>query len=255
MLKFVHLSDLHLVPTGQELHGLRPGECLARCVSHIAREHGDAEFCVVSGDLTHNGDPLAYAEAGRLLARLPMPVHLMLGNHDDRGAFRKAFPSHPSDQSGFIQQVVDTSVGSLILIDTLEGGRAEGRLCQQRLEWLGEKLDDCSDPVFLFLHHPPVSVGFDRMDHIRLQDADELASVLELSNASVRHPFFGHLHRNIAGSWRKWPFSGVRGTSHQIALDFTTIGYAPVSFEAAGYAVVRIDADCVVVHFADVQGA
>lgn len=108
MLTFIHLSDLHLVPSGQELHGLRPDERLASCVSHIAREHGDAAFCVVSGDLTHDGDPLGYAEAARILSDLPMPVHLMIGNHDDRGTFREAFPSAPYDQHGFVQQVIAT---------------------------------------------------------------------------------------------------------------------------------------------------
>ena len=209
----------------------------------------------LSAVITHKGDLLGYAEAARILSDLPMPVHLMMGNHDDRGIFREAFPSAPHDQHDFVQQVIETSAGRLVLLDTHEHGRPEGRLCGQRLEWLGEKIADCTDPIFLFLHHPPISVGFHRMDSIRLQEADALADVLERSNAPIRHLFFGHLQRNIAGSWRKWPFSGVRGTSHQIALDFTTQDYAPVSFEASGYAVVRVEAESVVVHFAEVEGS
>lgn len=63
---------------------------------------------------------------------------------------------------------------------------------------------------------------------------------------------FVHLPRSIAASWRGWPFSGVRGTSHQIALDFTTQGAAPVSFETPGYGLVLIDEECVIVHFTEV---
>lgn len=253
MLKFVHLSDFHLVPPGRELHGLRPDERLATCISHIAREHGDAAFCVVSGDLTHDGDALAYAEAGRVLSRLPMPVHLMIGNHDNRDAFRRAFPTAPCDRHGFVQQAIDTPAGRLILLDTHEPGRAEGRLCQRRLEWLDEAITASSGPIFLFMHHPPFDVGFDRMDSIRLLDADALAVVMARARDSIRHLFVGHLHRNVAGSWRGWSFSGVRGTSHQIALDFTTQGFAPVSFEVSGYAVVRVESESVVVHFAEVS--
>jgi Icc protein len=255
MLKFIHLSDLHLVWPGQQLHGLQPAERLETCVSHIARKHGDAAFCIVSGDLTHDGDPAAYSEAARILSNLPMPVHLMIGNHDDRRGFREGFPECPYDRHGFIQQVIDTSAGRLILLDTSEHGRPEGLLCERRLAWLGEMIEDCSAPIFLFLHHPPVAVGFDRMDSIRLQDADSLYAVLERSKATIRHLFFGHLHRDVAGSWRKWPFSGVRGTSHQIALDFTTQGYAPVSIEPSGYAIVRVEAESVVVHFTQVEDA
>ncbi|WP_062018405.1 phosphodiesterase [Aureimonas sp. AU4] len=251
-MKFIHLSDLHLVPHGHELHGLRPSERLEACVSQIACEHGDAAFCVVSGDLTHDSDPLAYREAARILSRLPMPVHLMIGNHDDRDAFRAAFPDAPRNRHGFVQQVVDTPMGRFVLLDTHEPGRPEGRLCEQRLEWLGEAIEGWSGPLFLFLHHPPFPVGFDRMDRIRLQDGDALASVLARSNASIWHLFVGHLHRNVAGSWRGWPFTGVRGTSHQIALDFTMRSDAPVSFEAPGYGVVLVEADGVIVHFGEV---
>lgn len=254
MLKFVHMSDLHLVPPDRELHGLRPGERLAACVEDIARDHGDAAFCVVSGDLTHDGDPLAYAEAAQILSRLPMPVHLMIGNHDDRDAFRQAFPNAPRDRHGFVQQVIDTSAGRLILLDTHEPGRPEGRLCERQLDWLGEAIETSSGPLFLFMHHPPFRVGFDRMDRIRLLDADALAAVIGQAGDRVRHLFVGHLHRDLAGSWRGWPFSGVRGTSHQIALDFTKRSDAPVSFEAPGYAIVRVDAESVVVHFAEAGG-
>lgn len=251
-MKFVHLSDLHLVPPGRELHGLHPSKRLETCVSQIAREHGDAAFCVVSGDLTHNGDPLAYGEAVRILSRLPMPVHLMIGNHDDRDAFRASFPDAPCDSHGFIQQVVDTPMGRLVLLDTNEPDRPEGGLCEQRLEWVGEAISGWSGPLFLFLHHPPFPVSFDRMDRIRLRNGDALAAVLERANASIRHVFVGHLHRDVAGSWRVWPFTEVRGTSHQIALDLTMRSDAPVSFEAPGYAVVLVEADGVVVHFAEV---
>jgi len=245
------LPPAHLNPWQCQHHRSPPGVS----DTEVRTAVGDAAFCVVSGDLTHDGDPLGYSEAARILSCLPMPVHLMIGNHDDRGTFREALHSAPYDQHGFAQQVIDTSAGRLVLLDTREHGRPEGRLCEQRLEWLSEKIAACPDPIFLFLDHPPLSVGFGRMDSIRLQDVDALAAVLERSNATIHHLFFGHLHRNIAGSWRKWPFSGIRGTSHQIGLDFTTQGYAPVSFEASGYAVVRVEAESVVVHFAEVEGS
>lgn len=256
MLKLLHLSDLHLMPPGEELHGLRPEEQLRRTVSHIAREHGDAALCVVSGDLTHDGHPLAYAEVARHLARLPMPVHLMLGNHDERTVFLAAFPEAPRTPGGFIQQVIDTIAGRIILLDTHAPRAAHGRLCEARLAWLAERIEESAPgPLYLFVHHPPFTVGLRRMDDIRLHDAEALRTVLAASGQRVRHLFVGHLHRSIAGSWHGLPFSGVRGTSHQIALDFKTAGFAPVSFEPPGYGVVLIAEDTVVVHFADVPDA
>ena len=95
-MKFIHLSDLHLVAPGTLLHGLDPMWGLERCVASIRAHHADAALCVVTGDLTHDGEPAAYDAARRCLAGLPMPVHLMIGNHDDRAAFRAVTSQAPA---------------------------------------------------------------------------------------------------------------------------------------------------------------
>ena len=252
-MKFIHLSDLHLVAPGTLLHGLDPLKGLERCVASIRAHQADAALCVVTGDLTHDGEPAAYNAARRCLAGLPMPVHLMIGNHDNRAAFRAAFPATPVDGEGFVQQAFDTEAGRFVLLDTHEPGRAEGALCQRRLDWLDAELRaDRAAPLFLFLHHPPFCVGLQRMDSIRLLDDGPLLDTLRPYPPRVRHLFIGHLHRTIAGSWHGIPFTGVRGTSHQIALDFITGDVAPVSFEAPGYGVVALSPEAVVIHFEEV---
>ena len=249
-MKFIHLSDLHLVAPGKLLHGLDPVQELERCVASIRAHHADAALCVVTGDLTHDGEPAAYDAVRRCLARLPMPVHLMIGNHDDRAAFRAAFPRAPVDSAGFVQQAFGTDAGRFVLLDTHEPRRADGALCRRRLDWLDAELRvDLAAPLLLFLHHPPFCVGLQRMDRIRLWDRGPLLDTLRPYLPRVRHLFIGHLHRTIAGSWHGIPFSGVRGTSHQIALDFDTADVAPVSFEAPGYGVVALSPEAVVVHF------
>lgn len=251
-MKFVHLSDLHLVTPGTPLHGLDPREGLRRCVTHIRAHHPDAAFAVVTGDFTHAGEPAGYEAARGCLAHLPMPLHATIGNHDSRDAFRAAFPQAPVDRAGFVQEAFDTEAGRFVVLDTHEPGRAEGGLCARRLAWLGEELRGSAGPVFLCLHHPPFRVGLGRMDRVRLLDGATLLGVLRPHLARVRHMFVGHLHRAVAGSWHGVPFSGVRGTNHQIALDFVAQDVAPVSFEAPGYGVVLVSLEAVVVHFEEV---
>lgn len=254
MLKFLHLSDLHLVRPGTALHGLDPAKQLSCCISDILGKHADAAFCVVSGDLTHSGDREAYEVVRSQFSSLPMPVHLMVGNHDDRKVFQSVFPHASCDDTGFVQHVIDVDVGRLVFMDTNEPGRADGRLCRERLGWLCERLEEVPGvPILLFLHHPPFRAGLSRMDQIRLQDADSLLDALKPYLPRIRHLFVGHLHRAVAGSWHGVPFSGVRGTSHQIALDFLTEDIAPLSFEAPGYGVVLATNDSVVVHFEEVD--
>ena len=251
---------MHLVPPGTPpLYGLDPAERLRAAVESIARRHGPdgpapAAFAVATGDLTHEGQPGAYALLREILGALPFPCHLLLGNHDERPAFRDAFPSAPVDGEGFVQQAVDMLAGRFLMLDTKEPGTHAGRLCPARLGWLADRLGEggaAARPVFLFMHHPPAASGIAGMDVIPLLDTAALWEVLGPHRARVRHLFHGHLHRPFSGSWRGVPFSSLRGTSHQVALDLSGRSTVPGSHEPPAYALVRIGADEVAVHVHD----
>jgi 3',5'-cyclic AMP phosphodiesterase CpdA len=261
---FLHLTDLHVTPAGAPpLYGLDPGERLATAVADIARRHGPgsdapAAFAVITGDLTHHGEPEAYARLRAILAGLPCPAHLMLGNHDERDVFHAAFPNAARDDHGFVQQVVATPAGRFIMLDSKVPGTHAGGLCRARLDWLAARLAEDDSPVFLFIHHPPYSVGITAMDAIPLRDAEALWDVLAPHRGRIRHLFHGHLHRPIAGSWRGIPASSLRGMSHQVGLDFAQRPTTPGSHEQPAYAVVRATTQDVVVHshdFLDATGS
>jgi 3',5'-cyclic AMP phosphodiesterase CpdA len=254
---FVHLTDIHIVAPGRgELYGLHPAARLAEAVESIAQRHGPggpapASFAVITGDLAHWGEPEAYAVLAQELARLPIPYYLLIGNHDDRTAFRAAFPQAPVDEAGFVQCSLKTPVGRFLLLDTNELGTHAGRYCERRLAWLSAQLAGDEEPVFLFLHHPPVRVGIHRMDSIPLLDAAGLWEVLRPHRERIRHLFHGHLHRPLAGSWHGIPTSSLRGTAHQVALDLAERETVPGSHEPPAYALVRITEEDVVVHTHD----
>lgn len=256
MLQFIHLTDPHLAPPGETLYGLDPAARLRAAIADIARRHGPdgptpAAFAVLTGDLTHHGQADSYALLREILADLPMPAHLLLGNHDERDAFRAAFPDAPVDPDGFVQSVLDTPEARLVMLDTKWPGTAAGGLCARRLVWLKARLEETAADVLLFLHHPPMPVGIHKMDQIPLLHARELAEVLEPHRGRIRHLFHGHLHRPLAGSWRGIPLSSLRATSHQIALDLQEMPVVPGSHEPPAYALVRVTEDHVVVHTHD----
>ena len=258
MFSFLHLTDLHLQPAGSApLYGLDPAARLRAAVASMAQRHGPdgpapVAFAIATGDLTHHGEPGAYAVLREILRALPFPCHLLLGNHDDRAAFRAAFPEAPVDAGGFVQQVLGTPAGRFLMLDTNEPGTHAGRLCPTRLGWLRDRLEEeQAAPVFLFLHHPPATSGITGMDRIPLLDRDALWAVLAPHRARIRHIFHGHLHRPFSGSWRGIPFSSLRGTSHQVALDLAERTSVPGSHEPPAYALVRITAEEVVVHAHD----
>lgn len=251
MLKLLHLTDLHLVTPGSLLYGLDPQARLQAALADIAAHHGDAAFLLVTGDLAHDGAPAAYASLRAALDGLRLPCHLLLGNHDDRAAFRAAFPAAPVDGDGFVQQVVETRAGAFVLLDTNQPGTDAGLLCERRLAWLASTLAGLRGrPVFLALHHPPLDLGLPAMDAIGLAGRERLAELVR-AHGRVRHLFFGHVHRPVHGMWHGVPFSTQRGLNHQVALSLVPPAGFPGNHEPPAYAIALVEEDGVVVHVHD----
>jgi 3',5'-cyclic AMP phosphodiesterase CpdA len=253
-MKFVQISDIHLVAPGGLVYGLDPKERLESCIEDINSQHPDADFAVITGDLTQRGEERAYRLLDDLLKRLNMPVHLLIGNHDDRRRFQTVFPLAAKDPNGFVQFSLDTPVGRFIGLDTNDPAGHYGTLCQQRLDWLDARLGEAAGrATYLLMHHAPLSVGLREMDRIALQDSQRFGDIIT-SRGNVRHIFFGHLHRSLSGSWHGVPFSSLPGTNHQVALDFVVDHVVPGSHEPPAYAVAFVSPDATLVHlrnFAD----
>ncbi|MGF1447401.1 MAG: metallophosphoesterase [Pikeienuella sp.] len=252
-MRFVTLTDTHFVPPGEMLYGLDPAARLAPALDLIATQHRDADFLLITGDLAHRGEPAAYLALAEALAGLPIPVHLMLGNHDARSAFRAAFPMTADIPGGFVQHRHDLGAASLLCLDTLIDipGRHEGALCQTRLSWLADQLSalPADAPWVLAMHHPPSALGLPNMDAIALDPshAEALAAVI-----AARPPVLmlcGHVHRPVMGVWRGVPFRIQRATAHQVAYRPARSERLMFSHEGPEFGVVTLERDgAVVVH-------
>lgn len=252
-MKIVQITDLHITPPGLLYHGVPARERFEAAIRSIQEDHGDTDLVVITGDLTARAQTAAYEELRASLANLTLPYRLLLGNGDHRARFRAVFPDVPVDENGFVQSVLDTDAGRLIFLDTLDrSGPQDGTLCDKRLAWLGDRIAEATGrPLYIFMHHPPFPVGMARLDRMALRDGDALAAVL--AKADVRHMFFGHLHRTIAGSWRGIPISVCPSTTvAQIALRLTPSDQrGGAVFEPPLYSIALIASDQVVVHFHD----
>ena len=249
-MKFVHISDIHLVPEGTALYGAVPSDRFESCLRDIEDYHGDAAFCVISGDLAEFAEPEAYRYLKARLARFPVPTHLMIGNHDAREAFLATFPDHPVDGAGFVQHHLDNEIGVFLFLDTTRDGADahDGQLCQARLDWLRARLEQAGDrPVYIFMHHPPFDIGIPYVDDIKLIEADGFAEALG-TGRNVRHVFYGHVHRMTYVCWRGIPFTSLPSLNHQIALVADSVA-SEYCDEPPAYAVVTLAPDQMTVHF------
>jgi 3',5'-cyclic AMP phosphodiesterase CpdA len=244
-MKFIHMTDLHLVPAGERLWGLDPFERLDHCLNDIVRFHADAEFCAITGDLTEAGAPGAYDLLHKRLGSFPIQTHLMIGNHDDRANYLATFGG--SDENGHVQSRLIAQGRHFLFLDTLKGQPSSAGLYDtQRLSWFARMLAEASEaPVYVFMHHPPFDIGHPLMDRIKLEDADVFARLLK--GYDIRHIFFGHAHRTMSGIWNGIPFSALPGINHQLPLIEGSVETV-YSNEPPMYGVVLIDGSKTVVH-------
>ena len=73
ILKFLVMSDLHLVASPELAHGLDSAERLVVGVESINQEYPDADFCVLAGDLVDRGDKEAYQRLKAIMQPLKIP--------------------------------------------------------------------------------------------------------------------------------------------------------------------------------------
>ena len=108
-----------------------------------------------------------------------------------------------------------------------------------------------NSPVYLFMHHPPFDIGIPNIDSMRLLRGEDLFADTIAPFPNIRHMFFGHVHRPIAGSWMGTPFSVFRGIAHQVALCMQATPHLVRSHEPPAYGVILLNPHSTIVHFND----
>lgn len=249
-LKFVVLSDLHLLADGKLSHGLDTTERLRAGVAAINARHQDADFVALAGDLADLGERAAYETLRELLSELSPPVHITIGNHDSRETFLNVFGQGEASETGFVDKVVDAKGQRIILLDSaIEFGRHDGRLEPAQLDWLAARLDEAADrPVIVILHHHanPLSTA---VDEIILENGPAFAEILS-AHGDVRQVIAGHVHYPSTAIWRGIPFTTLSGGHYNVTIPLGRPWTQPQILSGpAQMAVVLTDPEQTLVHF------
>ncbi|WP_282046192.1 phosphodiesterase [Roseibium album] len=249
-MKLLQLTDIHLTAPGETIGGREPNDNFRKALGHALTHHPDADALVITGDLSDWGDRADYLRLKETISGLSVPVHLCIGNHDERDVFVSVFPDLVDD-NGFVQSVLDLPVGQAIFLDTWGANSHAGYYCETRRSWLDERLNETAGPVFLFMHHNPVPTGIAPIDKIMLQDAEEFGNVIEKHRAKIRHIFHGHCHLPLSGSFHGVPFSAPRGTNHAGWPDFANETNLSASDLNECYSVILASETSVMVHLVE----
>lgn len=253
MLKFLVLSDLHLVDETQTSHGLDTHRRMEHAVDWINSRHADADFCVLAGDLADlgfKGATQPYERLKALVARLNVPCHITIGNHDSRDTFVSVFGAETRAETGCIDKVVDAKGYRVIILDSLVEGDDHshgGQLSQRQLDWLRARLDEHDGPVLVVLHHHvnPLHV---RVDRIIMEAGDKFAEVLK-THGNIRQVICGHVHFTSCGLWHGIPFTSIAGNHYNVTVPLEDGAKVDRLWGPAQMAVVLGNQDQTLVHF------
>ncbi len=219
------ISDLHIKAQRRLAYGVvDTATMLERCVEAILRLPQRPDAVIATGDLVDLGRPDEYGLLRELLAPLaPLPLYLLPGNHDERGALRTAFRDHIylRQWEPFVQYAIEDHALRIVALDTVIPGQGGGELCAARLDWLDRTLAASSRPTVVALHHPPFATGIGHMDRISLANAGALDAVLR-RHPHVERVIAGHLHRPITCRFGGTVVSVCPSPAHLVALDLST---------------------------------
>jgi 3',5'-cyclic AMP phosphodiesterase CpdA len=231
------LSDIHIAADESLVNReQRMAENLKAVVADILAHSTRPAAAFIDGDIAFNsGQPGDYETAIRLLSPLceaGVPVHMTLGNHDDRTNFRSAMQVQApggADVADKHVSVVPVEGHRFILLDSLDQpGAIPGLLGDGQRSWLGRILDDePQTPVILFVHHNPTPDGEPLKDYELLLD-------LVRPKRNVKAVVYGHTHR--------WEHSKAADDVHLVNLpavayhfsDTQPLGWTRLSLDDRG---------------------
>jgi 3',5'-cyclic AMP phosphodiesterase CpdA len=244
-MRIAHLSDLHVFASVKETRLVRDDvvDRVRRLVGDVQAFRPGFDAVLITGDVADGGSAEDYALVRRLLAPLAVPILVVPGNHDRRETMREAFADLVPFEEGPHLQFC-TSLGALRIVglDSQVPGKVEGRLCPERLAWLGRVLARPHDGwTILMLHHPPFPTGMGVIDeHILIEGAAGLGAILAAQPRPVSL-LCGHVHRPIQTLWNG-AFAATAGSpAFQFELVFGLPEDPPTSDEAFAYHVHAID--------------
>ncbi|HYM30463.1 MAG TPA: phosphodiesterase [Candidatus Cybelea sp.] len=232
------ITDTHIKAEGRlAFDTVDTAPALSRCIAAVEAARPKPDVVLITGDLVDNGTAEEYARLKAILAPLTIPVYLIPGNHDERGALRTAFGDagyFPADGE-FLQYTIENWPVRLIGIDTVVPRRPHGELCDARLAWLDDRLSEQPDrPTVVFMHHPPFATGIAFMDMYALKQPERLGAVI------ARHPqverlLCGHVHRSIQVRFHGTVASIAPSSAHQLTLDLTATPNGAFMLEPPGF--------------------
>jgi Icc protein len=242
----LHLSDTHFVADGDLYDSVDSERHLRQLFDELEQSLARPAAIVFTGDLADTGDSAAYARLRDIVepaaARLGAEVIWVMGNHDDRSAFRAGLLDQGPGTSP-IDRVYDIDGLRIIALDSSVPGHHYGELSDAQLDWLAEELSTpAQHGTIIAMHHPPIPSVLDLAVLVELRKQSGLAEVLRGSD--VRSIIAGHLHYSSTATFAGIPVSVASATCYTQDLN-VPVGGTRARDGAQGFNLVHVYEDTV----------
>jgi 3',5'-cyclic AMP phosphodiesterase CpdA len=223
-MKIIQFSDTHLRIDGRLSFGKADtAKNLNAVINFFVKMRDQPDIYVLTGDLVDNGVYDAYLYLKEHLKKLPRPVFVVPGNHDEKTLFIDIFGEMcpaKNDIKPFICYTLEYFPVNIIAVDTTVSWHHGGFLSNEVSLWLERQLNALNKdkPTLVFSHHPPFLSGISIMDK-PFVNVDKYASIL--GKARNLKLCCGHLHTAIATIWHGIPVQVCPPVSMLLEVNFT----------------------------------
>ncbi len=192
-------SDSH-VAADRELiaRGAKMAANLETCVKEALAWQTKPAGAIVCGDCAYlqgqSGDYETFGSLIQPLRQTGLPVHLLMGNHDDRAHFAEVLGKDEKMPSPVEQRhvaLIESPFANWFLLDSLDQtNKTPGVLGDTQRAWLEKSLDAHADkPAVVVVHHNIVL----NESKTGLMDSNELLAILR-PRKHVKACIYGHTH-------------------------------------------------------------
>lgn len=209
--QFALLSDSHVAADPDEINsGVKMSANFRRVVDEVVALDVKPAAAFLNGDCAYQyGLKDDYRQLAGLLDPIRtagLPLHLGMGNHDDRIQFADVLATYRPEErpvEGRYVAVIAAERANWFLLDSLKvTNETPGELGATQLGWLAKALDAHRDkPAIVLCHHNPNSTGIAVKPGGGLIDTSALFDVLE-PRKHVKALVFGHTHVWFVGRYK-----------------------------------------------------
>jgi 3',5'-cyclic AMP phosphodiesterase CpdA len=226
------LSDIHINADRKLIHktNISMWDHLQQASDEILALPQPPSMVLINGDCAYNSgraeDYATVLDALKPLRAAGLPVHLGLGNHDDREHLKAAFEHDPACAADLADRRImrlELPAADWYVLDSLrKTASIPGELGAPQLEWLRQSLDARANrPAAVMLHHQPDERPPDKASG--LTDTKPFLDILE-PRKQVKAVLFGHTH-----VWKHWERDGLH------LINLPTSAYVFDSKQPAGW--------------------